>query len=189
MTIRPCLSVVSALLLAACAASTPVRVPGSPSAAWSAYLVGEDIRGTCRRGGADHVRLVLNAAHLQRLRTFEVRGDGEGASVETRVVPTAELPAFTLARPRGDGDGRAETLRLTPAQLAIFLERIAVTSGFRTPPPGAFLPTGAFYWLVSGCHQGQYFLAVFDWPSDRFLETAAPLTAVPRRQRADVADS
>ena len=186
---RSGLSIVSAVLLAACAASTPVRVPGSPSAAWSSYLVGEDIRGTCRRGGADHVRLVLNAAHLQRLRTFEVRGDAEGAVVETRVVPTAELPAFTLARPRLAGDARAETLRLTPAQMAIFLERIAVTSGFRTPPPGAFLPTGAFYWLVSGCHQGQYFLAVFDWPSDRFLETTAPVPRRPGVRRGDVAES
>jgi hypothetical protein len=131
---------------------------------------------------------VLNAAHLQRLRTFEVRGDAEGAVVETRVVPTAELPAFTLARPRLAG-ARAETLRLTPAQMAIFLERIAVTSGFRTPPPGAFLPTGAFYWLVSGCHQGQYFLAVFDWPSDRFLETTAPVPPRPGVRRGDVAES
>lgn len=182
MKLRPVPSVAFAALLAACATATPVRVPGSPSPAWAAYVVGEDIRGTCRRGGADHVRLVLNATHLQRLRTFEVRGDGEGAVVETRVVPTADLPAFGAAGGRPGTAGAGETLRLTPAQLAIFLERIAVTSGFRTPPPGAFLPSGGFYWLVSGCHQGQYFLSVFDWPADRFVETAAP---APRPGRED----
>jgi len=171
-----------AVLLAACATPAPVRVPGSPNPAWSSYLVGDDIRSVCRAGDADRVRLVLNASHLQRLRTFEVRGDATGALVETRVVPTADLPTFTTASPRGGGPSPSDTLRLTPAQLAIFMERIAVTSGFRTPPPGAYLPSAGFYWVVTGCHQGQYFLSVFDWPTDRFIETSTP--PVPRRDLA-----
>jgi hypothetical protein len=189
MMLRQGLLSVVVLGLAACATPPPVRVPGSPNPAWSSYLVGEDIRGTCRQGGADHVRLVLNAVHLQRLRTFEVRDDGNGAIVETRIVTTADLPTFTDAGPWVGAGGRAETLRLTPAQMANFLERIAVTSGFRTPPPGAFLPTGGFYWLVSGCHQGQYFLSVFDWPADRFQTTAAPDPPAPRAGPGDPTDS
>jgi len=159
--------------LGACAAPRVVDLPRTADPAWGLYLVGDDIRRDCAAGAADRFRLVLNADHIARMRTFEVSADEEGATVRTRLIRGADLrsgdAAATLA-----ADEAADSIRITPVQFARLVDRLGRTGGFRPPPPGARLPADGYYWLVSGCRLGEYFLTVYDYPSDRFVETAVP---------------
>jgi hypothetical protein len=159
--------------LAACAAPRVVDLPRSADPSWGLFLVGDDIRQGCAAGASDRFRLVLNADHLQRLRAFDVRADEEGATVETRLIRTADMRARDAHALLATGEG-AESIRIDAVQFARLVDRLGRTGGFRPPPAGARLPSGGYYWLVSGCRRGAYFLTVYDYPSDRFVETAWP---------------
>ncbi|HZH27460.1 MAG TPA: hypothetical protein VEY95_09800 [Azospirillaceae bacterium] len=174
MRTRPHLITTLALVLAACGAAGPsVEVPRAPNPAWARFVVGDDIRAGCRPGAEDRFRLIQNAEHIHRLRSFEVVGDRGGAWVETRLIRAGELDVPGPRDVRRATRAADSVVRLSPGQFALLVNRIARTSGFKAPPPGARLPAGGYYWLVSGCWQGRYFLTAYDYPSDRFVETGA----------------
>ncbi|WP_051341081.1 hypothetical protein [Azospirillum halopraeferens] len=182
---------VAVLAAAGCASPGAVDNPVARKLTWLSYLAGDDLRDACRTrgtGAGDRFRLVFNADYNRHVRTYDVIGDAEngGAVLEARVIQATDIARVDLNDPLGPGRGAVATTRLTPHQFASFVLSLHDSGAFDPLPQRLLLPSNGIYWLVQGCHAGNWFFNAYPYPSDRFADVrfggplgAADATGVP----------
>lgn len=156
------------LLAAACAYRGPAGNLVTQQATWISYLNGDDIRAQCAAGAPDRYRFVYNANRNRHTRAYDVWDVREGAVVEQMVDRGV---VFDAGQPVAFGQiGVPDRARITigPDEFAELESRMQSSGVFAPPPVGLRLASRGFYWIVSGCRDGQFFLTGFRHPSEEF---------------------
>jgi hypothetical protein len=168
-------------VLSGCAVSGSAGLADPPKLTWLSYVSGDDLRAGCGPGEPDHYRLINNAEDNAHIRAFDVRAEADGpdggAIVEARAILVADLPRFDPGNPHQSWQDEAVSVHLTPEQFGLLTDRMAESGAFDPPPMGLRLPADGYFWLVSGCRMGSYFLSAFVHPADRFQDIRMLLPA------------
>lgn len=167
------------LILAVAAVLTACSYAGPPEpglgdnlvtvrATWFSYLNGDDIRAACHDGAPPRYRLVYNVGDRSQRRGYDVGPVTDAGARLQEVVDsgvsfgTGRTSLWQIFSP-----SRA-TRWLAPHEVSE-LERLLEESGAFAPPPvGLRLASPNRYWIVSGCHEGAFFLTGYRFPSPRF---------------------
>jgi hypothetical protein len=181
------LAILATVGLSGCAYKGGIDQPVKRKLSWFSYLEGQDIRASCGPGQRDRYRLVYNADYERQVRSYEVTEDGTGGAVlearASRPVDLSQVRLNDLLAPWRWADATAV---LSPADAAAL--RAAIDgSGFRDPAPvGLALYSAGFYWVASGCQDGQFHFNAWAWPGEAFERLSFPAllfahdgTAVP----------
>ncbi len=155
-------------VIAGCAYQGPSGNVISRQLTWISYLSGDDIRAQCLDRAPDRYRFILNADRTRHARTYDILDVREGAVVEQMVDRGV---VFESGRPIGFRQIGApvQGRSVLSAEEFAELEALMQASGVFDPPPvGLRLASRGFYWIVSGCRDGRFFLTAFLHPSDRF---------------------
>ena len=169
------LGLLCALAAASCAYRGGVDEPLVRRATWFSYLDGGDIREACGPGTIDRYRLVYNARYNEQVRSYEVTGDGAGGGIYiARAMNEANLLNLTLDDLQGPWRGQRAEARLTPAEMPEFTAALARSGMFEAPPDGLRLKSWDFYWIASGCHDGEFQFSAWLHPSARWDRLAFP---------------
>jgi hypothetical protein len=137
--------------------------PVSQSLTWFSFLDGHDIRKACAALGPkapDHYRLVYNGQYTEQLRVYEIFGSSSGgATLTAKVKGHADLTNWVIKGPEdifAPWSWQQSETALSAQELEQFREFLA-RSGFGSgAPQGLILDSNDFYWVASGCHQGQF---------------------------------
>lgn len=165
------LALAACAALAGCASSGPAGNPVERKLTWFSYLNGDDLRLACAKDEPDRYRMVFNADYNEHVRTYDVVGDAKGgARVSARVIKAPDLARVDLADPVGAWKGEEAQGWLSPAQYAMLVMKLYESGAFQMLPDRLRLPSNGFYWLVSGCREGQWFFTAYPYPSDRFAD-------------------
>lgn len=169
------LGLLCAVATASCAYRGGVDEPVVRRATWFSYLDGGDIRESCGPGTIDRYRLVYNARYNEQVRIYEITGDGAGGGIYiARAINAANLVSFTLGDLQGPWRGERAEARLTPAKMQDFTATLAQSGMFEAPPDGLRLKSWDFYWIASGCHDGEFQFSAWLHPSARWDRLAFP---------------
>ncbi len=168
-----------AVVLAACTAyPEQMDLPGVQKLTWYSYLNGDDLRGSCQPGTPGRYRFVYNADYNKQLRTYDVRVEGDAARVLARVQSGRGIAAsritLTLDDPIASWRWRSAENRLDSASFGRLEAALTQSGLFEPAPQGLKLYSDAFYWVASGCKDGQFFFQAWDYPSDRFQALSFP---------------
>lgn len=156
------------IVLAACTYHEPAVTLVDQRATWFSYLDGDDIRAACGPGAPDRYRLVYNADFDVEARGYDVLPTRDGGAVLRQVVDRGltftpgGVPLTQILTPIA-----AET-PLSPAEREELVQLLEQSGVFAPPPVGLRLDSRSYYWLVTGCRDGAYFLTAFVYPSERF---------------------
>lgn len=157
------------MLLAACAYNEPAGNTITQRLTWLSYLDGADIRRACASGAPDRYRLVYNADFNNQARGYDVIPlPTGGAELMVQVDRGFVVDVVQLSEIFEIGAPTRATVALSPAELAELQTLLQESGAFDPPPVGLRLNSRSFYWLVSGCHDGRFFLTGYRFPSDRF---------------------
>lgn len=147
---------------------------------WRSFIGGDDIRAACRPGSPgniDRYRFVYNGRFSEQLRTYEVVGDGAGGAYLTARA-TGPFANFSLVSTNdllAPLRWREARVHLKPAEFEA-IRQAMVADGFLQPPRtvGRRFPSDRFYWLVTGCWEGQFHFGAWIFPSDDFQALSFP---------------
>ncbi len=156
------------LLLAACAYQQPAGNLVTQQLTWISYLNGDDIRAQCADGAPDRYRLVYNANRNRHSRTYDVWDVREGAVIEQSVDRGIVFEPGRAVTFSNIGVPERASVNLSREELAELEARMEASGVFDPPPVGLRLASRGFYWIVSGCRDGRFFLTGFRHPSDDF---------------------
>lgn len=165
-----------AMTAIACTYRGNIDNPAVQRATWFSYLDGTDIRDSCKPGTLDRYRLVYNGPYHEQLRSYEVVADGAGGAhlVARALADHGNLVKLSLSDPLAPWRWRKTEERLPPETFDELRRRL-IESGFGSEPPvGLRLYSGAFYWVASGCADGQFHFNAWDYPSERFAALRFP---------------
>ena len=149
--------------------------------AFFSYLNGDDFRSRCIADGPKSLRLVYNGIYSEQVRTYDLTQSPDDRNrfiLETRVSEEADVRAFTtdLSPPDLFAPWRPVESRVTLGATDIQRLELALKSSgfFEKPTFLGDLSSTQFYWLVSGCINGVFYLRAFVWPEDAFIEANFP---------------
>ena len=162
------------LLLTAAAAGCAYRGPATnivdQRATWISYISGDDVRARCLAGESDRYRLVFNADRTRHARGYDIWDVREGAVMDQMVDRGIvfdfgeNLDVTQLGMP-----GRARAV-LSESDFAEFESLLEASGVFDPPPEGLRLASIGFYWIISGCKDGRFFLTAYYFPSDKYQQ-------------------
>jgi hypothetical protein len=176
--------------LAGCAYHGGIDNALTSKISWFSYLDGADIRTACEGGAIDQYRLVYNARYEEQLRSYEITGDGAGGGylVARAIGPTSLIRANRVGVIEF-WNWRKSQKNLTPAEMAIFREKLRASGMYDGAPVGLRLFSGDFYWVAAACEAGQFYYSAWLHPSARFAAISFPAflfshdqTGLPVRQ-------
>jgi hypothetical protein len=154
--------------LAACAYRGPSESFLEQRLTFISYMDGDDIRAACEAGAADRYRFVYVPDFERQARSYDVIPRPEGALLRQQVDRGLLVNGIRLDRLFEAGaPARAET-PLSEEEMADLEEAMFASGVFRPPPVGLRLESEGFFWIVTGCHSGDYFLTGYRYPSDRW---------------------
>ena len=155
---------------------------------WFSFVSGSDFRQACVAGGPDRTRLAYNADFDRQARAYDIVVQPDGGAVMEHWVDRG-LGLGPGGNPLLDPIGtRASRATLTPAEVGELEQALTRSGVFEPPPVGLRLDSRRYYWLVSGCRDGAFFLTAFRAPSAAFdalvfddVIFAHDVTGVPAR--------
>ena len=163
----------AAVVLAGCTYSGGIDNPLVRRFTWFSYVAGDDLRNKCAPGAPRQYRLVYNANWDEQVRAYDLRqsftGDGSGM-LFTQVFGGYgwNVSNFSLTDPFASSGGASGQVQLPPDTFQAIVRAID-ESGFAEPAPkGLRLDSWDFYWVVSGCVDGQFHFNAWLYPSPRF---------------------
>lgn len=166
-TLWAALALACAGLLAGCAyhgdSVTDIDNPLVQKTAWFSFLDGHDIRQACAALGPKapaRYRLVYNGQYEEQLRVYEIDAvPSGGGNLHVRTKGHTNLADWWI---RDTSDllapwrWRESRTALSAAEMMQFKTLLA-ESGFGSgAPQGLRLPSQDFYWVASGCEDGQF---------------------------------
>ena len=146
---------------------------------WFHYVAGESLRDNCRPGALDQYRLVYNADWNEQVRAYDLRASAlnDGTAILfTQIFGGygSNVSSFTLNDPFAPARGSSGQVRLTPDQYRGIVQALDA-SGFGQPAPkGLRLDSYDYYWVVSGCVNGQFHFNAWRSPSPGFAALQFP---------------
>ncbi|RED53910.1 hypothetical protein [Aestuariispira insulae] len=161
---------VAGALLSGCASDGEVGNIFQRKTTWTDFVSGGDIKAACVPGAANRYRAVYNANRADQVRIYDVATNAGGGVLRTRVLEHAisqnstiwPLEKNTLLDPSDNS---------TPLPVADVaqIEKLFATDGLAAPAPvGRRLFSGSYFWLVSGCVNGQFHFNAWEYPDDSF---------------------
>jgi hypothetical protein len=153
---------------------------------WFSFIGGDDIKAACRPGSSasiDRYRFVYNGRYAEQLRAYELVGDGAGGAYLTaRATGSyANLAHVTLDDPLGPLRWKESRAQLGAGEFNLIRQALDA-DGFPQPPKtvGRRFSSDDFYWLVSGCREGQFHFGAWIYPSQDFLALHFPALLLAR---------
>src|SRR5882672_8830264 len=152
---------------------------------WFSFLGGDDIKAACRPGSIDRYRFVYNGRYAEQVRAYELVGDGAGGGYLTAraMGGYANLAAVSLDDPMAPLRWKESRARLSAAAFNLFKQALE-KDGFLQPPKtaGRRVSSDGFYWLASGCWDGQFHFGAWIYPSEDFQALHFPALLLARDQ-------
>lgn len=152
-----------AYLLGGCAYHGPARTdidnPAVRKVAWFSYLDGNDIRAGCAAGAPDRFRLVYNGQYEKQLRSYDVTQASPGpagAYFIARAMGPTNLAEVRLDDLLAPWRWKKSETQLTAAEFDQFRNLLAQSGWGQGAPQGKMLHSRDFYWVASGCRDGQF---------------------------------
>jgi hypothetical protein len=152
-----------AYLVGGCAYHGPARTdidnPAVRKVAWFSYLDGNDIRQGCVAGALDRFRLVYNGQYERQIRSYEVvqaspnPGDAYFIARAMGQTNLAEVKLNDLLAP---WQWQKSETQLSGAELDQFRDLLTQSGWGSGAPQGKILHSRDFYWVASGCRNGQF---------------------------------
>ena len=154
--------------LAGCTYRGPAENYFAQRLTFLSYLNGDDIRADCEPGTRNRYRFVYVADHDRQTRGYDLIPTADGARLVQMVDRGLLVNGLRLDRLLQTGTPMRATTDLASEDVAE-LEAAMLASGVFLPPPvGLRLESERFFWIVTGCYQGDYFLTGYRHPSPRF---------------------
>lgn len=153
----------TAYVLCGCAYHGPgnsdIDNPAVRKVAWFSYLDGNDIRESCAAGSPDRFRLVYNGQYEAQLRSYELTADGAsngGAYFVALALGKSSLTEVSLDDLLAPWRWQKSETKLSGAEFDQFRDVLAQSGWGRSAPQGKILHSRDFYWVASGCRDGQF---------------------------------
>jgi len=171
--------------LAACAYRGNFEDPIQRRVQWFSFIGGDDIKAACKPGSFDRYRFVYNGRYSEQLRAYELVGDGAGGAYLTARATGgyANLATVQLNDPLGPLRWKQSRMQLGAAPFDLIKQALAA-DGFLEPPKtvGQRFSSSRFYWLASGCREGQFHFGAWIYPSEDFQTLQFPKLLLARDQ-------
>jgi len=139
-----------------------VANPIERSLTWFSFVAGDDIRSSCRSGGADHYRFVYNGIYERQIRAYELVPVPAGAELTVRARGrSGRVDRFSFDKPFGPWElvqGRAQ---LDNSTAAAIVDSYAAAVAASPSSAGQRLDSNEYYWIVAACSAGNYSLNAF----------------------------
>ena len=179
---RLAVTVLAALILAACTYRGNIDEPLVQKFAWFSLLNGDDLREGCTSGesgaAGDRYRFVYNARYTKHVRVYDLAVSADGSANLTSRVQLAENFSRIVIEEPGDllSPWRWTTgnSALNPDEMAKLSASLEASGLDDEPPVGTWLDSRAYYWLAVGCRQGAIVFNAWPYPSDRFERLSFP---------------
>lgn len=139
-------------------------------AGWLIYVNGLDLKENCKLGQPDKYRLIRNGdKYNQTVRAMDVYylNEREGAILLMREVQAQEMSDVSVFTGLRNQEEKRQQKMISAHEFSL-IERELEQMGTFTPAPQEKLPSTEVGMMVSGCHQGSYFLTV--WSTKSTLE-------------------
>ena len=173
---------IAALCLTACAYQGPGLTLIDQRASWFSYLTADDMRQQCVEGSGDpdRYRLVYNAGFAPRqddtsgvvfaeqARGYDVIPARDGSALLRQVVDRGVTLASGTILPGNPVSPVRALTELTAEENAKLAGLIDDSGALEPPPVGLQLSSQQYYWLVSGCRDGRFFLTGYAYPSEPY---------------------
>jgi hypothetical protein len=152
-----------AYLVGGCAYHGPARTdidnPAVRKVAWFSYLDGHDIRNGCVAGAPDRFRLVYNGQYEKQIRSYEITQASPnpgGAYFTARAMGATNLAEVRLDDLLAPWRWQKSETQLSPAEFDHFRDLLVQSGWGNGAPQGKMLHSRDFYWVASGCRNGQF---------------------------------
>jgi hypothetical protein len=152
-----------AYVLGGCAYHGPARTdidnPAVRRVAWFSYLDGNDIRQSCAPGTLDRFRLVYNGQYERQIRSYEITQaspDPGGAYFIARAMGATNLAQVRLNDLLAPWRWQTSETQLSGAEFDQFRDLLLQSGWGQGAPQGKILHSRDFYWVASGCRNGQF---------------------------------
>ncbi len=152
-----------AYVLGGCAYHGPARTdidnPAVRKVAWFSYLDGNDIRQSCAPGTLDRFRLVYNGQYEKQIRSYEITQASPnpgGAYFIARAMGATNLAEVRLNDLLAPWNWQRSEMQLSGPDLDQFRELLLQSGWGQGAPQGKILHSRDFYWVASGCRNGQF---------------------------------
>jgi hypothetical protein len=167
----------AAALLAGCTYRGTIDQPITIKLTWYSYLAGEDIRQTCVDSALPRYRLIYNGHYDEQIRSYEVVAkDDDGAHFTARVL--GPMRAFAVIRDPLDLQDpwrwTVSEARLGPEGFAAFVSVLEDSGLWRPFGATMNLLSTEFYWVASGCRDGQFVFNAWRFGTPRYGALAFP---------------
>jgi len=171
-----------AYVLGGCAyhgpSQTDIDNPAVRKVAWFSYLDGNDIRERCTEGAPDRYRLVYNGQYEKQLRSYEITQASPnpgGAYFMARAMGPNNLAAVRLDNLLAPWSWQKSEAQLSGAELDQFRDLLLQSGWGQGAPQGKILHSRDFYWVASGCRNGQFHFDAWvhaqgDFPQIKFQD-------------------
>src|SRR5690606_12757457 len=129
----------------------------------------------CVPGAPERYRLVYNGRYNEQLRSYEITADGAGGGmVVSRAIEEANLLRIRLDDLQAPWRWQRSERRFSPEEMRRFTDALAESGLFDGPPDGLRLPSWGFYWVASGCRDGEFHFSAWRHPSARWEALTFP---------------
>jgi len=152
-----------AYLLGGCAYHGPggsgIDNPVVRKVAWFSYLDGNDIRDHCVAGSPDRFRLVYNGQYEEQIRSYEITAESAstgGAYFIARALGQTNLAVVALDDLLAPWRWQKSESKLSGAEFNQFRDLLTQSGWGGGAPQGKILHSRDFYWVASGCRDGQF---------------------------------
>jgi hypothetical protein len=152
-----------AYLVGGCAYHGPsqsdIDNPAVRKVAWFSYLDGNDIRERCTAGAPDRFRLVYNGQYEKQIRAYEITAASPnpgGAYFSARALGQTNLLEVSLDDLLAPWRWQKSESQLSNAEFDQFRDLLTQSGWGSGAPQGKILHSRDFYWVASGCRDGQF---------------------------------
>jgi len=142
---------------------------------WFSYLDGGDIRNECSGASPLQVRAVYNGVYDEQVRTYDVRpraGEEGAYDLSVRVIGEADLSEMRVegwANLLDPWRGKDVKTILRQEDAGLLVRALKADGAMGPSPQGMELHSDDFYWIVSGCIEGQNVFHAYKWPEEPFV--------------------
>jgi hypothetical protein len=140
-------------------ARTDIDNPAVRKVAWFSYLDGNDIRNGCVAGAPDRFRLVYNGQYEKQIRAYEITQASPnpgGAYFMARALGQTNLAEVRLDDLLAPWHWQKSETKLSGAEFDQFRDLLTQSGWGSGAPQGKILHSRDFYWVASGCRDGQF---------------------------------
>lgn len=171
------------LILSGCMSDGTIDNYFKRKATWASFVGGGDIKQACEAASPDHIRAFYNGDKTVQVRIYDIQPVQDAYQYRSRILASGighnAMPLFdpsSWVSPSDTAKSISET-EWTEFKTAL------MNDGLTQPAPvGRTLFSGSFFWVVSGCLDGQFQFNVWEHPDPNFKALSFPAFLFARDQ-------